>query len=121
MGSRETLYWDADRDPVANDLAYLRAHHPGRLDTAFKEDMVSLLLDTFPFLSAYEVKRRAHELTQKSTRTPIRSGDLIMIRLPNASYIYQKTPDGWTSRTQHLDETEYCETNAKGYVHLTSE
>jgi hypothetical protein len=120
IASQETLYWDSDRDPISSDLSYLRKHHPSRLN-ATEDELVAILLQEFPFLSSYEVKRRAHEITQKSTKTPIRSGDLVMIRLPNASYIYQKTSDGWTSRTQHLDETEYCETNTKGYLNLTSD
>lgn len=120
IASHTTLYWDSDRDSISSDLLYLRKQYPDRLD-ATEEEMVHILLQEFPMLSAYEVKRRAHEIVQHSTNTPIRPGDLIMIRLPNASYIYQKTTDGWTSRTQHLDETEYCETNSKGYIQLTSE
>lgn len=111
----DVLYWDSNRDSLSSDLAYLRSNDPTIQDKT-EDEIVSVLQKVIPILSPYEIKRRAHEIKQGNSKTPIRPGDLVMIRLLNATYIYQKTSDGWVSKTTNLDESEYCESSTKGYL-----
>lgn len=93
-----TLYWDSDRDTLQSDITHIRQTQ-SEFSSLSEEDLVNILQESTPFLSTYEIKRRAHEIKLGNRRTQIRPGDLVMIRLPNATYIYQSTSDGWVSRT----------------------
>ena len=96
VASGTTLYFDEDRDPLARDLNHILQHRPNLLTDIRDEDtIVDYLQKELPFLSNYELKRRAFELVSYASsegvttkQTPIRPGDLIMVRLHNASYIY---------------------------------
>ena len=117
----EELYWDSNRDPLDRDIQLIQKLKPELLVAKNEDDIATFLTNHYSLLSGYEIKRRAFELTQDSHKTRIRPNDLIMVRLPNATYIYQKTSDGWVSKSSNLNEQEYCLTNAKGYSSLTTE
>ena len=121
----EELYWDPDRDPFSRDHAHILEKQPSLLQ-APESSILAFLQNEIPFLSNYELKRRAFEQVQSREdthrgKTPIRKGDLIMIRLINATYIYQKTEDGWSPRKQGFQEEEYCNSKSKGYISLKKE